>query len=141
MPDRSLGAGKTTTLRILLGLDRDFEGSLATAPDLRIGMVFQEPRLLPWRSVEENVRLSLPRPERGRSLDALFDELGLASGATATRGRSPSAWPGGSRSPGRSPWRRASSSSTSPSSPSTTRRPRPCARRCSAAQARAARRC
>ncbi|MBK3422368.1 ATP-binding cassette domain-containing protein, partial [Methylobacterium ajmalii] len=72
------GAGKTTTLRILLGLDRDFEGDLATAPDLRIGMVFQEPRLLPWRSVEENVRLSLPRAERGRSLDALFDELGLA---------------------------------------------------------------
>ncbi|SEO33955.1 NitT/TauT family transport system ATP-binding protein [Methylobacterium sp. ap11] len=72
------GAGKTTTLRILLGLDRDFEGSLATAPDLRIGMVFQEPRLLPWRSVEENVRLSLPRAERGRSLDGLFDELGLS---------------------------------------------------------------
>ncbi|MGE7414811.1 ATP-binding cassette domain-containing protein [Methylobacterium tarhaniae] len=71
------GAGKTTTLRILLGLDRDFEGALATAPDLRIGMVFQEPRLLPWRTVEENVRLSLPRGERGQPLEALFEELGL----------------------------------------------------------------
>ncbi|AWN50264.1 ABC transporter ATP-binding protein [Methylobacterium terrae] len=73
------GAGKTTTLRILLGLDRDYEGSLTTRPDLRIGMVFQEPRLLPWRTVEENVRLSLPRPERRQSLDALFDELGLSA--------------------------------------------------------------
>jgi NitT/TauT family transport system ATP-binding protein len=72
------GAGKTTTLRILLGLDRDFEGGLTADPGLRIGMVFQEPRLLPWRTVEENVRLSLPRPERGQSLDALFDELGLS---------------------------------------------------------------
>ncbi|BCM84190.1 ABC transporter ATP-binding protein [Methylobacterium indicum] len=72
------GAGKTTTLRILLGLDRDFEGRLVTRPDLCIGMVFQEPRLLPWRTVEENVRLSLPRRERGQPLDALFDELGLA---------------------------------------------------------------
>jgi NitT/TauT family transport system ATP-binding protein len=81
------GAGKTTTLRILLGLDRDFEGGLTTRPGLRIGMVFQEPRLLPWRSVEENVRLSLPRAERGQSLDALFDELGL----TEWRGRYPRA--------------------------------------------------
>ncbi|WP_246775847.1 ATP-binding cassette domain-containing protein [Methylobacterium aquaticum] len=81
------GAGKTTTLRILLGLDRDFEGALATRPDLRIGMVFQEPRLLPWRTVEENVRLSLPRGERGQGLDALFEELGLGP----WRGRYPRA--------------------------------------------------
>ncbi|MGY2048520.1 ABC transporter ATP-binding protein [Methylobacterium sp. JK268] len=72
------GAGKTTTLRILLGLDRDFEGSVTPDPaQLRIGMVFQEPRLLPWRSVAQNVRLSLPRAERDRPLDPLFEELGL----------------------------------------------------------------
>ncbi|ACA20038.1 ABC transporter related [Methylobacterium sp. 4-46] len=72
------GAGKTTTLRILLGLDRDFEGRVSPDPaTLRIGIVFQEPRLLPWRSVEQNVRLALPRAERGRPLDGLFEELGL----------------------------------------------------------------
>lgn len=74
------GAGKTTTLRILLGLDRDYEGSVH--PDPReavatIGMVFQDPRLLPWRTVEQNVRLALPRERRARDLDGLFAPLGL----------------------------------------------------------------
>ena len=72
------GAGKSTTLRILLGLDREFEGRISPDPaGLRFGIVFQEPRLLPWRSVEENVRLALPRRERGRNLDGLLAELGL----------------------------------------------------------------
>ncbi|MGU3539238.1 ABC transporter ATP-binding protein [Methylobacterium sp. A54F] len=84
------GAGKTTTLRILLGLDRDYDGTVEPDPgaaDARLGMVFQEPRLLPWRSVEQNVRLALPRGRRGRDLDALFAHLGLAP----WRGRFPGA--------------------------------------------------
>ncbi len=76
------GAGKTTTLRILLGLDRDYEGSVSPDPDAdgrrgHTAMVFQDPRLLPWRSVEQNVRLGLPRETRARSLDALFASLEL----------------------------------------------------------------
>lgn len=72
------GAGKTTTLRILLGLDGDYEGSVTPDPGtVGIGMVFQEPRLLPWRTVEQNVRLGLARGERGRDLDALFESLSL----------------------------------------------------------------
>lgn len=72
------GAGKTTTLRILLGLDRDYEGSVVPDPsEVGIAMVFQDPRLLPWRSVEQNVRLGLPREERAKDLDALFEPLGL----------------------------------------------------------------
>lgn len=54
------GCGKSTMLRIILGLDRDFQGRIARPPEARIGMVFQEPRLLPWRSVEQNVRLAAP---------------------------------------------------------------------------------
>jgi ABC-type nitrate/sulfonate/bicarbonate transport system ATPase subunit len=54
------GCGKSTMLRIILGLDRDFQGTIARPPEARIGMVFQEPRLLPWRSVEQNVRLAAP---------------------------------------------------------------------------------
>lgn len=49
------GAGKTTLLRILAGLDRAFTGRL-DAPGRR-AMVFQEPCLLPWRSVIDNVTI------------------------------------------------------------------------------------
>ena len=53
------GTGKTTTLRILLGLDKDFSGSVAV-PRGRVGAVFQEPRLLPWLDVAANLRLVAP---------------------------------------------------------------------------------
>jgi len=74
------GCGKTTTLRLLLGLDRSFEGRIALPGERepRIGMVFQEPILLPWRTVEENVRLVLPKNLQGKNLDRLFDALGLS---------------------------------------------------------------
>jgi NitT/TauT family transport system ATP-binding protein len=73
------GCGKTTTLRILLGLDRQFSGSfqLPEGGSNRIAAVFQEPTLLPWRTVEQNVRLALPKDLRTKNLDALFDTLGL----------------------------------------------------------------
>ncbi|GAB1581600.1 ABC transporter ATP-binding protein [Phyllobacterium phragmitis] len=73
------GCGKTTTLRILLGLDTDYEGSFQLPGEgrARIGAVFQEPLLLPWRTVEQNVRLALPQDLRGRNLDSLFNSLGL----------------------------------------------------------------
>jgi ABC-type nitrate/sulfonate/bicarbonate transport system ATPase subunit len=44
----------------------------------KLGMVFQEPRLLPWRTVEQNVRLGAPEAIDGE-LDALFAALGLAA--------------------------------------------------------------
>jgi len=52
------GCGKTVLLRIISGLDSDFEGRIVLPSPHRIGMVFQEPRLLPWRSVAQNLRLS-----------------------------------------------------------------------------------
>lgn len=73
------GCGKTTTLRILLGLDKDFSGSVQLPERARIAAVFQEPVLLPWRTVEQNVRLALPRDRRSADLDELFDHLGLAA--------------------------------------------------------------
>jgi ABC-type nitrate/sulfonate/bicarbonate transport system ATPase subunit len=70
------GCGKTTLLRIIMGLDRDFDGVVSLPADCRLGVVFQEPRLLPWRTVEDNIRLAVPRasPE---ALSALFATLGL----------------------------------------------------------------
>ena len=49
------GIGKTTLARILLGLERDFEGELSGLPEKR-ACVFQEDRLLPQLTVGDNVR-------------------------------------------------------------------------------------
>jgi ABC-type nitrate/sulfonate/bicarbonate transport system ATPase subunit len=70
------GCGKTTLLRIIAGLDHDYEGSIALPDHGRLGMVFQEPRLLPWRTLEQNVRLAAPHA-REATLTALFRALGL----------------------------------------------------------------
>jgi ABC-type nitrate/sulfonate/bicarbonate transport system ATPase subunit len=75
------GCGKSTLMRILAGLDRDFEGSVQVPADLRVGMVFQEPRLLPWRSVEDNVRLAAPQASEAE-IAALFAALGLSEHRT-----------------------------------------------------------
>ena len=75
------GCGKTTTLRILLGLDTAFSGSF-TLPEGKTGQiaaVFQEPTLLPWRTIEQNVRLALPKSRRDANLGWLFDMLGLSA--------------------------------------------------------------
>ncbi|MEH2526899.1 MULTISPECIES: ABC transporter ATP-binding protein [unclassified Bradyrhizobium] len=70
------GCGKSTMLRILAGLDHDFQGRVSRPVGARIGFVFQEPRLLPWRSVEENVRLVAPLADEAK-LSALFEILEL----------------------------------------------------------------
>jgi ABC-type nitrate/sulfonate/bicarbonate transport system ATPase subunit len=73
------GCGKTTILRIAAGLDPDFRGQLRTPGAGRLGMVFQEPRLLPWRTVEDNIRLALPADHTDVDLTDLFETLGLGS--------------------------------------------------------------
>lgn len=73
------GEGKSTLVRLAAGLVRPFSG-LVTINATRIGFVFQEPRLLPWRTALENVML--PLRERGTGAkDAarnLLDAMGLA---------------------------------------------------------------
>jgi sulfonate transport system ATP-binding protein len=78
------GCGKSTLLRIVAGLDHGFDGEVRLdherlrEPSPRIGVVFQEPRLLPWLTVQENVLLATAGAEadRPRAL-ALLDEVGL----------------------------------------------------------------
>jgi ABC-type nitrate/sulfonate/bicarbonate transport system ATPase subunit len=72
------GCGKTTLLRIITGLDHDYSGAVRLPEHGRLGMVFQEPRLLPWRTVEQNVRLGAPEATDAE-LDVLFAALGLGA--------------------------------------------------------------
>src|SRR6202521_2445968 len=73
------GCGKTTILKIAAGLDTDFRGEIRTPGSGRLGIVFQEPRLLPWRTVEQNIRLALPARDAAADLTELVEILGLGA--------------------------------------------------------------
>ena len=79
------GTGKSTLLRALAGLDRDVSGELTVnAP---AAVVFQEPRLLPWKKVWNNVALGLRGPRTSADSRTIartaLDEVGLAARADA----------------------------------------------------------
>ncbi len=71
------GCGKTTLLNLIAGLDRDFEGEIDLGGRFpRTGYVFQTPRLLPWRTVRQNLELVA----RDRSRIGEFLEIAGLSG-------------------------------------------------------------
>jgi sulfonate transport system ATP-binding protein len=85
------GCGKSTLLRAIGGLDPASEGTILldgeriTAPHEKIGIIFQEPRLLPWLKVAGNVGFGLgerPRPERAERVAAALKRVGLADKAS-----------------------------------------------------------
>jgi NitT/TauT family transport system ATP-binding protein len=69
------GTGKTTALRIVLGLDRAFEGQVVR-PAGPMGAVFQDPRLLPWLDIAANLRLVAPGLTRAE-IDGLLALVSL----------------------------------------------------------------
>jgi NitT/TauT family transport system ATP-binding protein len=73
------GCGKTTLLRLVGALDTDFQGTIhwrgTRTP--RIGTVFQDPRLLPWRTVRQNLLLAQPTANHALA-DELLHSLDLA---------------------------------------------------------------
>jgi NitT/TauT family transport system ATP-binding protein len=72
------GCGKTTLLRIIAGLDEDFTGKLRVPESTRIGVVFQEPRLLPWRTVRQNIELVAGEDFSTEDLERLAARVGIA---------------------------------------------------------------
>lgn len=74
------GCGKSTLLSIMAGLDADFDGRLdwAGGQPPKLGVVFQAPRLLPWRTALENVALGIAGTANRKSLAGrALAEVGL----------------------------------------------------------------
>jgi NitT/TauT family transport system ATP-binding protein len=75
------GCGKTTLLKMIGGLDPHFQGRIAWGGGRmpRIGTVFQEPRLLPWRTVRQNVELVLSADDVPGATEQALEAVGLWS--------------------------------------------------------------
>jgi len=71
------GSGKTTILRIAAGLDNDFRGKRWISPSARLAMVFQDPRLLAWRTVEDNIRIAMDAASVTGDITELLERFDL----------------------------------------------------------------
>ncbi len=74
------GCGKTTLLNIIANLDNDYDGEIhldqIQSPPT-IGYIFQNPRLLPWRTVRENIELVLNNHQSRKFIDSLLESMQL----------------------------------------------------------------
>lgn len=76
------GCGKSTLLRIVAGLEKDYQGQLNRTAD-EVAFVFQEPRLMPWLTVEQNIGFSDDKHFDKAWVAQLIDEVGLSGFAEA----------------------------------------------------------
>ena len=74
------GCGKTSLLRVIAGLQSPDSGTVERTVQ-QLSFVFQEPRLLPWLTAAENVRLVLPDAHQGEDAAAWLSRLGLSDAA------------------------------------------------------------
>jgi len=73
------GCGKTTLLNIIANLDTQYQGEIALGLNHKkpnIGYIFQNPRLLPWRTVRENIELALDNAQP-EIIDSLLEAMQL----------------------------------------------------------------
>lgn len=79
------GCGKSTLLNIVAGLDPDYDGTIDLGPGTpRMTFIFQTPRLLPWRTIRENLTLSLPDGDpRQANVDEMLERVGLTDARNA----------------------------------------------------------
>jgi ABC-type nitrate/sulfonate/bicarbonate transport system ATPase subunit len=71
------GCGKTTLMRIVAGLDDRYVGEVGIPESTRLGFMFQEPRLLPWRTVRQNIQIVAPAISNA-DLERLVASVGIA---------------------------------------------------------------
>lgn len=74
------GCGKTTLLNMIAGLDQHYDGQINMGQADKvpsIGYVFQNPRLLPWFTVRQNIELVFPHLPPARLIDSLLDNMQL----------------------------------------------------------------
>lgn len=72
------GCGKTTLLRLICGLDKDYTGEIIKGSDLKVGIVFQEPRLMPWLNLYENITFGINKVDIDKEkINELIKLLGL----------------------------------------------------------------
>ncbi|KPW40707.1 Aliphatic sulfonates import ATP-binding protein SsuB [Pseudomonas coronafaciens pv. atropurpurea] len=76
------GCGKSTLLRIVAGLEQDFRGSVERVQG-EVAFVFQEPRLMPWLTVEQNIGFSDDDSYDRAWVKQLIEEVGLSGFADA----------------------------------------------------------
>jgi sulfonate transport system ATP-binding protein len=75
------GSGKTTLLRALAGLDDDAETRGHFSAPESFSVLFQDSRLLPWKTVIENLTLGLRRADAETSAATMLEDVGLADKA------------------------------------------------------------
>lgn len=84
------GCGKTTLLNMIAGLDDEYEGEIVLGDKARdhLAYVFQTPRLLPWRTVRDNIALAISEPwERAETVPDLITAVGLEGFADSYPGQ------------------------------------------------------
>lgn len=86
------GCGKSTLLRIIAGLERPtlgqvvLDGEAIDGPHSKVGLIFQEPRLMPWLTVRDNIQFGLEKRRRSLYHDRVEDllaQVGLSKFAQA----------------------------------------------------------